>query len=118
MRSWAAAAVRRARSAIAGAALAPIIPACQSSLPAAERTGNLTIVTDAIVHSLVHDPATGKVSGVRVIDQNTKVGKTYEAKVVFLNASTIGTGADPAQFEAARPCRAALPTGRIRSAAT
>ena len=62
-----------------------------SSLPAAERTGNLTIVTDAIVHSLVHDPATGKVSGVRVIDTNTKLGKTYEAKIVFLNASTIGT---------------------------
>jgi choline dehydrogenase-like flavoprotein len=62
-----------------------------SSLPAAERTGNLTIVTDAIVHSLVHDPKTGKVTGVRTIDQNTKVGKTWEAKVVFLNASTIGT---------------------------
>ena len=62
-----------------------------SSLPAAERTGNLTIVTDAIVHSLVHDPKTGKVRGVRVIDANTKVGKTYEAKIVFLNASTIGT---------------------------
>lgn len=62
-----------------------------SSLPAAERTGNLTIVTDAIVHSLVHDPRTGRVSGVRVIDSNTKVGKTYEAKIVFLNASTIGT---------------------------
>lgn len=62
-----------------------------SSLPAAERTGNLTIVTDAIVHSLVHDPKSGKVSGVRVIDANTKVGKTYEAKIVFLNASTIGT---------------------------
>ncbi|MBV1686339.1 GMC family oxidoreductase [Novosphingobium sp. G106] len=62
-----------------------------SSLPAAERTGNLTIVTDAIVHSLVHDPKTGKVTGVRTIDQNTKVGKTYQAKVVFLNASTIGT---------------------------
>ncbi len=62
-----------------------------SSLPAAERTGNLTIVTDAIVHSLVHDARTGKVSGVRVIDANTKAGKTYEAKIVFLNASTIGT---------------------------
>ncbi|MFM6933720.1 MAG: GMC oxidoreductase [Novosphingobium sp.] len=62
-----------------------------SSLPAAERTGNLTIVTDAIVHSLVHNPKTGKVSGVRVIDSNTKLGKTYEAKIVFLNASTIGT---------------------------
>lgn len=62
-----------------------------SSLPAADRTGNLTIVTDAVVHSLVHDPKSGKVSGVRVIDANTKVGKTYKAKIVFLNASTIGT---------------------------
>ncbi len=62
-----------------------------SSLPAAQRTGNLTIVTDAIVHSLVHDPRSGKVSGVRVIDQNTRAGKTYQAKIVFLNASTIGT---------------------------
>lgn len=62
-----------------------------SSLPAAERTGNLTIVTDSIVHSLVYDPKTGKVTGVRVIDSHTKAGKTYEAKIVFLNASTIGT---------------------------
>lgn len=62
-----------------------------SSLPAAERTGNLTIVTDAIVHSVVHDPKTGRVTGVRVIDAHTKKGTTYEAKIVFLNASTIGT---------------------------
>ena len=62
-----------------------------SSLPAAERTGNLTIVTDAIVHSVIHDPKSGKVTGVRVIDANTRVGATYEAKIVFLNASTIGT---------------------------
>ncbi len=62
-----------------------------SSLPAAERTGNLTIVTDAIVQSLVQDPKTGKITSVRVIDANTKVGKTYEAKIFFLNASTIPT---------------------------
>jgi choline dehydrogenase-like flavoprotein len=62
-----------------------------SSLPAADRTGNLTIVTDAIVHSLVYDPKSGRVTGVRVIDANTKAGKIYEAKIVFLNASTIGT---------------------------
>lgn len=62
-----------------------------SSLPAAERTGNLTIVTDAIVHSLVHDPASGKVTGVRVIDANTRAGTTYEARVVFLNASAIAS---------------------------
>ena len=62
-----------------------------SSLPAARKTGNLTLVTDAIVHSIVHDPKTGKASGVRVIDRVTKAGKTYEAKIVFLNASAINS---------------------------
>ena len=62
-----------------------------SSLPAARKTGNLTLITDAIVHSIIQDPKTGKATGVRVIDRNTKIGKTYEAKVIFLNASTIGS---------------------------
>ena len=64
-----------------------------SSLPAAERTGNLTIVTDAIAHSIITDPKTGKATGVRIIDQNTKEGRIYEAKLVFLCASTIGSAA-------------------------
>jgi choline dehydrogenase-like flavoprotein len=62
-----------------------------SSLPAAERTGNLTIVTDAIVHSIETDPITGKATRVRVIDQNTKQATTYEAKLIFLCASTLGS---------------------------
>lgn len=62
-----------------------------SSLPAAERTGNLTIVTDAIVHSLVQDPVTKKITSVRVIDANTMEGRTYEAKMVFLCASAIAS---------------------------
>jgi choline dehydrogenase-like flavoprotein len=62
-----------------------------ATLPAAKRTNNLTIVTDSIVHSVIYDPATGKASGVRVIDAKTKEGRTYEAKVVFLCASAIPT---------------------------
>ena len=62
-----------------------------SSLPAAERTGNLTTVTDAIVHSLVQDPDTGRITAVRVIDANTLERRTYEAKMFFLNASAIGS---------------------------
>jgi choline dehydrogenase-like flavoprotein len=62
-----------------------------SSLPAAQRTGNLTIVTDAIVHSIIHDPKNGKATGVRVIDANTKESRTYDAKVIFACASTIAT---------------------------
>jgi choline dehydrogenase-like flavoprotein len=63
------------------------------ALPAAKKTGNLTLVTDAIVDSIIQDPKTGKATGVRVIDRNTKAGKTYEAKVIFLNASTINSAA-------------------------
>ncbi len=62
-----------------------------ATLPAAVRTGNLTVITDAIVHSLIHDPKTNRVTGVRVIDARTKKATTYTSKVVFLNASTIPT---------------------------
>lgn len=62
-----------------------------ATLPAARRTGNLTIVTDAIVERLDYDHAKRRVSGVRVIDANTKQGRSYQARVVFLCASTLGT---------------------------
>lgn len=62
-----------------------------SSLPAAERTGNLTIVTDAIVHSIIHDPRTGRATGVRVTDARTGQGRTYEAKLIFSCASAIAS---------------------------
>ena len=62
-----------------------------ATLPAAMKTGNLTVITNAIVHSVIHDPKTNRVTGVRVIDAKTKKGKTYNAKMVFLNASTIPT---------------------------
>lgn len=62
-----------------------------ATLPAAKKTGNLTVVTDAIVHSVIHDPKTNRVTGVKVMDANTKSWRTYEAKLVFLNASTIPT---------------------------
>lgn len=62
-----------------------------SSLPAAEATGNLTIITDAIVESIVYDPKSGRATGVRVIDANSRKGSIYEAKIVFGCASAIGT---------------------------
>lgn len=64
-----------------------------ATLPAARNTGNLTIVTDAIVDSIEYDPKTGKASGVRVIDRNTKAGRVYRGRVIFLCASTLGTAA-------------------------
>ncbi len=62
-----------------------------ATLPAANRTGNLTTVTDAICHSVIYDAETGKATGVRVIDTNSKEKREYSGKVIFLCASTVGT---------------------------
>ncbi len=45
-----------------------------ATLPAAKKTGNLTIVTDAIARSVIYDAKTQRATGVRVIDANTKQG--------------------------------------------
>ncbi len=62
-----------------------------ATLPAAAKTGNLTIVTDAIVERLDYDHAKRRVSGVRVIDAKTGEARSYQARLVFLCASTLGT---------------------------
>ncbi|RVU25622.1 GMC family oxidoreductase [Sandaracinomonas limnophila] len=62
-----------------------------ATLPAANRTGNLTIRPNAIVHSIIMDPKTNKAKGVRVIDAETFEVVEYAAKIVFVCASTLGT---------------------------
>jgi choline dehydrogenase-like flavoprotein len=62
-----------------------------STLPAAKATGNLTIVTDSVVVGLDYDPKSRKVAGVRTVDRNTRAGNRYTGRIVFLNASTLGT---------------------------
>jgi len=62
-----------------------------ATLPAAERTGNLTLVPDAIVTKVNYNAETKRVSGVQVIDSKTKATKRYTGKIVFLNASTISS---------------------------
>jgi len=62
-----------------------------STLPSAERTGNMTIVPNAIVYEMIYDNAKGKASGVRVLDAETGKTTDYFARVVFLCASTFGT---------------------------
>ena len=62
-----------------------------ATLPAAERTGRLSIVTDAIVSSVNYDREENRVTSVNVIDANTKSGKTFSARMIFLCASTLGT---------------------------
>ena len=62
-----------------------------TTFPIARATGLLTEVTDAAVADLEYDPATKRVTGVRVVDVNTFEKTTYKARVVFLCASTAGS---------------------------
>lgn len=60
-------------------------------IPWAMKTGNLSLKTDAVVHSIIYDKDLKKAIGVRVIDAHNKTVTEYFAKVVFLNASTLNT---------------------------
>ncbi|WP_149274044.1 GMC oxidoreductase [Pareuzebyella sediminis] len=62
-----------------------------STLPAAERTGNLTLRPDSIVSEVMYDPDTKKATGVKVIDRVTKEPHEFKAKVIFLCASAIAS---------------------------
>jgi choline dehydrogenase-like flavoprotein len=62
-----------------------------ATLPAAERTKNLTIRPASVVHSIIYDETKKKAVGVRVIDANTNETVEYFAKIIFLNASTVNS---------------------------
>lgn len=62
-----------------------------STIPWAEKTGNLHILTDTIVESVVYDETSGKATGVQSIDAQTGARRLYRAKVIFLNAATLNT---------------------------
>jgi choline dehydrogenase-like flavoprotein len=60
-----------------------------STLPAAAKTGKLTIRPYSVVHSVIYDPAKKRASGVRVIDAQTKETMEYKGRIIFLCASTL-----------------------------
>jgi len=62
-----------------------------STLPAAERTGNMTLRPDSIVHEVIYDDATKRATGVKVIDRLTKEKHTFKGKIVFLCASALAS---------------------------
>jgi len=64
-----------------------------STLPAAEKTGNMTLRPFSIVKEIIYDPKTNKASGVRIIDAETMETHEYFAKVIFLNASALNSAA-------------------------
>ena len=62
-----------------------------STLPAAMKTGRLTVLTDAVVEGIDYDPATRRVTGVRYIETRTKTRGRATARLVFLNAGAFNS---------------------------
>ena len=74
-----------------GCAFKAYFSSLHATLPAAERTGNMTIVHNAIVQTLEYDEDAKRVTGVRVIDAQTNERRFYSSTLVFLNASAIAS---------------------------
>lgn len=62
-----------------------------STLPAAAKTGNMTLRPNSIAYELIYDEAKGKATGVKVLDAETGEQLEFKAKVIFLCASTMGS---------------------------
>ena len=62
-----------------------------STMPAALKTGNLTVRPFSIVTKLLYNKNTKKADGVEVLDSETNKTYTFNAKIVFLNASALNS---------------------------
>ncbi|MDI3319742.1 GMC oxidoreductase [Pinibacter soli] len=62
-----------------------------STLPAAMKTGNLTLRPWSIVTKVLYDKDKKRATGVEVLDAETNKTYVYNAKIVFVNASTLNS---------------------------
>lgn len=62
-----------------------------STLPAAEKTGNMTLRPNSVVYELIYDEKKGKATGVKILDAETGAQEEFYARVIFLCASTFGS---------------------------
>lgn len=62
-----------------------------STLPAAERTGNMTLRPNSIAYEIVYDEKSGLASGVKIIDAITKEKLFFKASIIFSCASTMAS---------------------------
>ncbi|NNK90623.1 MAG: GMC family oxidoreductase, partial [Saprospiraceae bacterium] len=62
-----------------------------STLPAAMNTGNMTLRPYSIVTEIIFDDKTQKAKGVRIKDTQTLKEEEFFAKIIFLNASCLGS---------------------------
>ncbi len=61
------------------------------TLPAAEKSNNMTLRPNSVVYELIYDETKNKATGVKVIDGVTGEQMEFYAKVIFLCASTFGS---------------------------
>ncbi len=62
-----------------------------STLPAAMKTGNLTLRPWSIVTKVLYDKDKKLATGVEILDAETNLTYEYKSKIVFLNASTLNS---------------------------
>ncbi|MEM1120958.1 MAG: GMC family oxidoreductase [Bacteroidota bacterium] len=62
-----------------------------ATLPAAAKTGNLTLRPNSVVTEVLYDKDKKRATGVRILDPTTKETMEFYAKIIFLNASTIAS---------------------------
>jgi len=60
-----------------------------ATLPAAEKTGRLMLRPFSTVHSLIFDSKTRRITGVRIVDSQTRATLEFNAPLFFLCASTL-----------------------------
>lgn len=63
------------------------------TLPAAERTGNMTLRPHSIAYEIVYDDNLKKATGVKIIDAETKEKLFFKADIIFCCASAIASTA-------------------------
>jgi choline dehydrogenase-like flavoprotein len=62
-----------------------------STLPAAMKTGHLTLRPWSIVTRILYDKESKKATGVEILDTETYQTYQYKAKIIFLNASSLNS---------------------------
>jgi choline dehydrogenase-like flavoprotein len=60
-----------------------------STLPAARRTGRMTLRPYSVVHSVIYDESRARVTGVRVIDAESLQALEFQARIIFVCASSL-----------------------------
>src|SRR6202000_505685 len=62
-----------------------------TTIPWAEKSGNMTLRPFSVVESIIYDEQKGKATGVRIVDTKTHQTIEYYAKIIFVNAAALNT---------------------------